>query len=378
MNERSDSERRAAPRPPRSAAIVLVAGGVLLGWLLAQILFRPIHAREASPRDVAAAGGLGQHESRTIELFRAAAPSVVSIRARATRREFFSVREVEGAGSGFVWDGEGHVVTNFHVIQGAEQADVVFADGSAWPATLVGYAADRDLAVLHVDAPRDDLAPIRIGSSQGLQVGQDVFAIGNPFGLDQTLTTGIVSALDRAIEAVSGVTIYGVIQTDAAINPGNSGGPLLDSSGRLIGVNTAIQSPSRASAGIGFAVPVDVVNHVVPQLIAYGRVVRPTLGIELVNDQLVRRLGLRGILVGRVVPGSGAEAAGLRGTRETERGSIELGDLIVAIDGKPIGDGSDLLATLADYDVGDEVTVEYMRDDRRSTTRVRLGGPAGS
>jgi S1-C subfamily serine protease len=204
-------------------------------------------------------------------------------------------------------------------------------------------------------------------------VGQEVLAIGNPFGLDHSLTTGIVSALGRTIEAVTGVTIYGVIQTDAAINPGNSGGPLLDSSGRLIGVNTAIQSPSRASAGIGFAVPVDVVNLIVPQLIAYGRVTHPILGIQAIDDSITRRLRLRGVLIGEVAPGGGAAVAGLRGTSQTERGDILLGDLIIAIDGKLVEDMADLRGTLKDYRPGDAVEVTLVRDGAEQRVRVTLG-----
>ncbi len=245
-----------------------------------------------------------------------ASPSVVYLTSLALKRDIFSLNLFEiphGAGSGFVWDQDGHIITNFHVIQEASGARVTLADHSVWDAQLVGTAPDQDLAVLYINAPKHQLKPIAIGTSGDLQVGQKVFAIGNPFGLDQTLTTGIISALGREINAVTGRTISGVIQTDAAINPGNSGGPLLDSAGRLIGVNTAIYSPSGVSTGIGFAVPVDTVNRVVPQLIRHGRIIRPGLGVRIADDATARRFGLQGVLIIQVEKGSAAETAGLRG-----------------------------------------------------------------
>ncbi|HTP50889.1 MAG TPA: trypsin-like peptidase domain-containing protein, partial [Anaeromyxobacteraceae bacterium] len=242
-------------------------------------LVRPTAPR-AAPRPVVARGDLAADEQANVALFKQASPSVVYI-TTLTRRlvGYFDVTEVpQGTGSGFIWDASGHVVTNFHVIQGASAARITLHDQSEWPATLVGASPDQDIAVLRIAAPRGRLAPILLGRSADLQVGQRVFAIGNPFGLDFTLTTGIVSALGRSIPSLTGRKIEDVIQTDAAINPGNSGGPLLDSAGRLIGVNTQIASPSGGSAGIGFAVPVDTVNRVVPQLIEHGRVTRPRLG----------------------------------------------------------------------------------------------------
>ncbi len=233
---------------------------------------------------------------------------------RVRSRYDFNVHRVpQGSGSGFVWDHQGHVVTNFHVIRGASEAVVTLADGSERPASLVGVAPDHDLAVLKIDVPSEALRPLAVGASKDLRVGQFVMAIGNPFGLDQTLTTGVVSALDREIESVSGRRIYGVVQTDAAINPGNSGGPLIDSSGRLIGVNTAIQSPSGASAGIGFAVPVDTVNRIVPQLIRYGEAKRPGIGVSLLGANMARRFGVEGVVIREVFQGGPAAAAGLMG-----------------------------------------------------------------
>src|SRR6266704_833569 len=270
--------------------------GVLLGTLVSVGLQRALApaggpAAAAEPRAVADRANLDPDERRTIELFRTASVSVVYITTQAHRIHFWTrnIFEVpQGTGSGFLWDDRGHVVTNFHVLQGAAAAKITLAD-QEYEATFVGGAADHDLAVLRIDVPRGKLVPIRVGTSADLQVGQKVFAIGNPFGLDHTLTTGIVSALGRTIQSVANTPIDDAIQTDAAINPGNSGGPLLDSSGRLIGVNTAIYSPSGASAGIGFAVPVDTVNRIVPQLVAHGQVIRPQLGVSL--DDLLARLG---------------------------------------------------------------------------------------
>jgi S1-C subfamily serine protease len=249
---------------------------------------------------------------------------------------------------------------------------VTLADNSTWDAQLVGIAPDQDLALLSIKAPQSRLTPIPIGTSADLQVGQKVFAIGNPFGLDQTLTTGIISALGRELPAVTGRTIAGAIQIDAAINPGNSGGPLLDSAGRLIGVNTAIYSPSGASAGIGFAVPVDTVNRVAPQLIRHGRVIRPGLGARIADDATARRLGLSGVLIIEASKGGAAEAAGLRGTRRDDEGRLVLGDIVVGVDTAPVTSINDLFNALDKYKVGDTVTVAILRDDARLTVPVTL------
>ncbi len=258
------------------------------------------------------------------------------------------------------------------MIQNASGAKVTLADHSTWDARLVGVAPDQDLAVLSINAPRSQLQPLPIGRSTGLQVGQNVFAIGNPFGLDQTLTTGIISALGREINSVSGRTIPGVIQTDAAINPGNSGGPLLDSAGRLIGVNTAIYSPSGSSAGIGFAVPVDTVNRVVPQLIRHGRVVRPGLGGRFANDITAQRMGIDGVLTVDVAEGSAAHGAGLVGMRRDGQGQLILGDVIVAIERQPVRSLDDLMRLLDRYDVGDTVQVAIVRNGQREILPVTL------
>jgi S1-C subfamily serine protease len=343
----------------------------------------PPGAAPASPREAAPAPSLEEDERENIRLFETAAPSVAFITTRVMEMDFWTrnVFEVpKGTGSGFLWDDRGHVVTNFHVVQDAASrggsAQVTLGDDD-FDATLVGFADDQDLAVLRISAPRRKLVPIRIGTSRDLKVGQHVYAIGNPFGLDHTLTTGIVSALGRTIEAVSGSTIFDVIQTDAAINPGNSGGPLLDSGGRLIGVNTAIYSPSGASAGIGFAVPVDTVSRIVPELISHGRVIRPVLGVGL-DDQLsaavTRRLGIEGVLIRNVAPGGGAAEAGLRGTQRGRR-SIIPGDIIQKIDGKEVGSVGDLLGRLGSYRPGDTVTLTIWREGKTRDVQVRLQEP---
>jgi S1-C subfamily serine protease len=264
------------------------------------------------------------------------------------------------------------VVTNFHVIQEADAARVTLSDNTTWDAKLVGKYPDRDLAVLLIEAPRDRLRPIPVGTSQDLQVGQKVFAIGNPFGLDQSLTTGVISALGRQIESVTRRPIKDVIQTDAAINPGNSGGPLLDSAGRLIGVNTAIFSPSGVYAGIGFAIPVDEVNRIVPQLIRKGRVERPGLGVGIFADQQARRWGVQGVLVREVQPDGPAAKAGLRPTQWDRAGRIRLGDVIVALDGQRVRGGSDLFAALEQHKIGDTVTVAVLRDGKQEKFDVTL------
>ncbi|MBN2562972.1 MAG: trypsin-like peptidase domain-containing protein [Phycisphaerae bacterium] len=353
--------------------------GLLGGWLL----IGHIHGffgggPKGTPRAITPRGDLAEDEKTTINLFERASPSVTYITSLAHRRDFFGLNVYEipqGTGSGFVWDEQGHIVTNFHVIKDASSLEVTLADHSTYKATVVGADPSKDLAVLRISAPPGQLAPIPIGTSSDLQVGQKVFAIGNPFGLDQTLTTGIVSALGRTIPSFDGRTIDGVIQTDAAINPGNSGGPLLDSAGRLIGVNTQIASPSGASAGIGFAVPVGIVNRVVPQLIEHGRVVRPLLGINVVDDSITRRLGLEGVLIGGIAEHGGAEAAGLRGTRQAPSGNVILGDIITKIDDDPVSSHDQLLTALEKHHVGDTVTVTFVRDGQTRTAEITLEAP---
>jgi S1-C subfamily serine protease len=347
----------------------------ILGFLAWHFLWpRPQGGNpNALPRTVESRGDLAADEKSTIELFKASSPSVVHITTLAVRRDFnLDLQQIpQGTGSGFLWDDEGHVVTNFHVIQNAGAASVTLADHSSWDARVVGVYPDSDLAVLWIKTPKDRLRPIPIGTSSDLQVGQKALAIGNPFGLDQSLTTGVVSAVGREIESVTRRPIKGMIQTDAAINPGNSGGPLLDSAGRLIGVNTAIFSPSGASAGIGFAIPVDEVNRVVPQLMHDGKITRPGLGVTLASDQLAKKVGLEGVLIMDVKPGSPAEQAGLRGTRAAQN-RIEIGDVIIAVEDSKIRKVEDLFAALERRKVGETVTVTIRRDDEEQRVQVKL------
>lgn len=318
---------------------------------------------------------LSAEEQATIAVFDRAARSVVFIANTAMQRDpwSFNVFEVpQGSGTGFVWNRQGHIVTNYHVIYGADSITVTLADRTETKAKVIGVDPDHDIAVLQIQAPESALQPVTIGNSQALRVGQKVLAIGNPFGLDHSLTTGVVSALGRTIKSMSNRTIEGVIQTDAAINPGNSGGPLLDSAGRLIGVNTQIVSPSGAFAGIGFAVPVDTVNRIVPELIKHGKLIRPGLGISLVPDAMARRWGVKGVIIGKVGRGSAAERVGLRGARETMAGRVELGDILVAVDGKPVETVEELMDAMEKHKVGDQVTIEYARGNRRLQATVTL------
>jgi S1-C subfamily serine protease len=338
------------------------------------------NASEAKSEPLSANPRLLASETHTIQLFEESAPSVCFITTTNVRRDYWSRNITEiprGTGSGFIWDANGHIITNYHVIQGADRAQVTLGDQSTWDAELVGVAPDKDLAVLRIDAPRAKLRPIPVGSSNNLMVGQAVYAIGNPFGLDQTLTTGIVSALGREIKSVSGIPIREVIQTDAAINPGNSGGPLLDSSGRLIGVNTAIYSPSGASAGIGFSIPVNIVRWVIPELIEHGRIKRPSLGITVTQTSVIQRYELDGPLIREVEPNSAAAKAGLRPTIRDSRGEIQLGDIILRMDKQKIETYEDLILALEKYQPGDEVTLLVKRGDRQVEVLLTLDPAQG-
>ena len=359
--------------------VFFVVLGVALGQWLIQGLFRPERAI-AQPREVTPRAGLDASERSRIDLFRDAAPSVVLITAQQRARNLFG-RDImnvpAGTGTGFIWDTQGHIVTNFHVIRGANAGvTVTLADQRSFSAEVVGVSEANDLAVLRIDAPSGSVRPLPVGTSDDLQVGQDVLAIGNPFGLDTTLTTGIVSALGRSITSPTGVTIENVIQTDAAINPGNSGGPLLDSAGRLVGVNTAILSRTGANVGIGFAVPVDTVNRIVPQLISTGRVERAVLGVRMlapqVNGNVVERLGIQGVLVLDVIPDSGAAAAGLRPTQQDDRGRLVFGDVIVEIEGRKITSPGNLAGVLGLFAPGRTVRVNVWRNGEIVQMRVTL------
>lgn len=315
--------------------------------------------------------------SEGTSVYRKVSPSVVAVANNAiVRRGLFSFQLYEvpqGTGTGFVWDKQGRIVTNYHVVHEANTLTVTFQDGTQYKAQLVGTAPDYDLAVLKVAAPADKLSPVTIGNSRTLEVGQPVYAIGNPFGLDTTLSAGIVSALGRTITSMTESKINDVIQTDAAINPGNSGGPLLASDGRLIGVNTAILSPSGAYAGIGFAVPAATVSRVVPQLIAKGRVTRAGLGVQLLPDHVGERAGLEGVGIYAVREGTPAAKAGLRGlTIDSRADAILFGDVITAVDGHIVRTIEDLQAVLDPRSPGDQVRLTVTRDGKKREVVLSL------
>ena len=322
---------------------------------------------------------LASDEQNNIEVYKAIAPSVVYIQSTTTVRDFFGLfaEAREGAGSGSIIDEQGDILTNFHVIADAEKLTVSLGSGKNYPARVIGKDPDTDLAVIRLlEPPKESMTMIPLGDSDKLMVGQKVLAIGNPFGLDRTLTTGVISGLQRPIRAQNGRQIEGAIQTDASINPGNSGGPLLDSHGRMIGINSQIESPSGASAGVGFAIPVNIAKRIVPQLVRSGYVQRPKLGVttrdvESFSNQ-VRLPVSYGTLIWNVQPGGPAANAGLRGLVQTEDGDVELGDIIVAIDGQKIGNNDDLYRTLDKHQVGDTVNVEIVRNGRRMKVPVRL------
>src|SRR5262245_26151700 len=343
------------PNPPiRESALTKVLALLLL-VVAGALVFTVIQQRRQTqqivnyePKPIAQRPDdkLGANEQATIDVFEKFSRSVVHVTSLASRRNLMTLDVTEipqGTGTGFVWDQQGHIVTNFHVVSGGDRASVTLNDGSTYAATIVGTAPDKDIAVLHIDAPPTKMLALPVGQSSTLKVGMKVLAIGNPFGLDQTLTTGVISGLGREIKSVSGRPITVVIQTDASINPGNSGGPLLDSSGRLIGINTAIYSPSGANAGIGFAVPVDTVNAIVPQLLKHGKVVRPGLGINIVNDAQAARSGIDGVIVYQVSPNGAAGQAGIQGVAiDPDTGGAIAQDVIVGVDNVVIHKQNDL------------------------------------
>jgi 2-alkenal reductase len=354
----------------RSARIAVIWALALLTIWLGERLYRNYVWKTDPPHIVNAAGKLSDWEKSNIELFLAAAPSVVSITTEQLRVNPFMGQEVaQGAGSGFVWDAAGDVVTNFHVVEGANIVYVQLNRGDPIRARVVGAAPQYDIAVVKLTDVPPGLRPLPIGSSKSVQVGQATYAIGNPFGLERTLTTGIVSALERRLPTAQGREVRGVIQTDAAINPGNSGGPLLDSSGRLIGVNSAILSESGTSAGIGFAIPVDLVVRVVPEIIKHGRAPRPGLGIVAADERVASQLGIRGVVVLGVARGSPAERAGLQPFR---RDSSEPGDIIVAVNGKPTPTLADLAQGLDDAGIGKEVTLRVRHGNAEREVKARV------
>ena len=368
--------RRRASRLP--LLVLLLA--ILLGFYAVRDLLHRYGSpfdSEAGPRAITPRAELSSLEQDTIDLYKAASPSVVHISNVELVRNRWTMDVAaipRGTGTGFIWSEDGYVVTNAHVIKGGDRFHVTLADQTTWLAREVGSDPDQDVAVLKFeDAPRAKLRPLAVGTSGDLAVGQSVFAIGNPFGLDQTLTTGVISGLGREIRADTGRAITGVIQTDAAINPGNSGGPLLDSAGRLVGMNTAIVSPSGSSAGIGFAVPVDTINRIVPMLIRGEKPQRAGLGIRIMPQSYLRQMGMEGAGVLEVVPDSAAAKAGLRPTRrEIRTGRILLGDVIVALDDETIANSDDLLDALASRGVGDTVRLKVIRGSATTTVEVTL------
>lgn len=363
-------------RTIRTLLIILI-GLLALLFLLPRFeaFWISIHAE---PRAVTARGALSETEKMNIEIFRQASPAVVYITTLTDTLNLWTrdiTRIPRGTGSGFIWDRHGHIITNFHVLRGASVIRVRMNDHRTFNAVLVGASPDHDIAVLRIPIVSNMPAPLPIGSSSDLQVGQMMYAIGNPFGLDQTLTTGVVSALNRSLYNENGSEIKGLIQTDAAINPGNSGGPLLDSAGRLVGINTAIYSPSGAYAGIGFAVPVDTVNRIVPQLIAKGHYQRPRLGITIddkMNKVITDEVGIKGVVVIGVREGSPAHHAGLRGMKMLTEDGATIGDIILSIDGHQVEDTGALLDRLEKYYRGDRVKLTYLRERKEKSTMITL------
>lgn len=383
MNARNEGPLFHSPR----LTLLLAAVAAIAAVAMYQGVLRPqtpagSSSRTARPRpldaDAVLAGRreLLPEERTTIAIYRRVSPSVVSVANKAlVRGGFFGFQIYEvprGAGSGFVWDREGHIISNYHVVHEANSVTVTFPDGKTYDARIVGTAPDYDLAVLQVTVPAEKLRPVSVGASRDLLVGQTVLAIGNPFGLDTSLSVGVISALGRTITAMTEQKIHDLIQTDAAINPGNSGGPLLDSSGRLIGINTAILSPSGAYAGIGFAVPVDTISRIVPQLIDKGYVSRAGLGIQLLNDHVAQQVGIQGVAVYAVPPESDAARAGIDGLSRSVTGDLVLGDVIVGINGKPVAGLDDLRSLLENGKPGDRVQVQLARGDKRRTVTVKL------
>ena len=336
-----------------------------VAWLLAVVL--PCFAQ---PQDQ-----LTEDERNTIEVVKRNQNSVVFItNIQLVRDFFFSSAEAvpRGSGSGFVWDDKGHIVTNYHVIEDGDIFNVTLPSQEQRRARLVGKEPNKDIAVLRIEGNLSGLFPVVAGSSRTLQVGQKVIAIGNPFGFDHTVTKGIVSALGRNMPGAGGVTIRDMIQTDASINPGNSGGPLLDSSGRLIGMNTMIISPSGTSSGIGFAVPVDTIRKIVPEIILYGKVKRPGLGISLMSDPYAQRIGVKGVVILEAPGGSEAERAGLKGLGRDRYGRLFLRDIIIGVDGTKVTSYDDLYSALENHKIGDSVILTVAREGKERKVRFTL------
>ncbi len=388
-----------APRTRRSGALQLILAvlvGVALGviglrYLVPQTGQGPALEPSAAERPAAPRSSPDAEEAEAIRVFKDSRDGVVNVDTLATVRRSRLDARVEtvqtGTGSGFVWDDDGRIVTNFHVVRQALDPDgnprpgykvrIVLADRTVYDGRVIGSSQDNDLAVVQIEAPKAKLKKVAVGRSNDLEVGQKVYAIGNPFGLSLTMTKGIISALDRQIESPSDRPISGAIQTDAPINPGNSGGPLLDKNGRLIGVNTAIYNTGGGgNVGIGFAIPVDTVNAVVTELIQRGRVLQPDIGVTLVNQPAVRRAGFRtGVMVLRADPDGPAAKAGLRGvSRNAGTDEVEAGDLIVAVDGKPVAGNPEFARSVGSAKVGGVLTQTVERGDERFEVKVTVRG----
>jgi len=360
-------------------ASAMLAAVTVLGAQALSGHFQPFSSAAVSPAASVADPSMATDEQNNIDVYKATAPGVVYIQSTTTVRDFFGLYADarEGAGSGSIIDEQGDILTNYHVIADSEKLTVSFGSGKNYAAKVVGKDPDTDLAVIRLlEPPKEAMTVVPLGDSDKLVVGQKVLAIGNPFGLDRTLTTGVISGLQRPIRAENGRQIEGAIQTDASINPGNSGGPLLDSHGRMIGINSQIESPSGASAGVGFAIPVSIAKRIVPQLVRNGSVQRPDLGI---NPRDVEALGRQaqlpvpdGVLIWSVRPGGPAANAGLKGLARTEDGDIELGDIIVAVDGEKIANYDNLYRVLDKHQINDTVNVDVIRRGRHTTIPVRL------
>lgn len=374
----------------RATSTIMFIIGLILGGMVIYMGFvspdengTNVSAQEsATPLPETLYTELDARDQVIIDLYQRLSPSVVHIISRTQAiNPFYGVTAREGTGSGFFYDNQGHIVTNYHVVENASELDVLDENGESVPAEVVGTDSYYDLAVLRIDTSGQEITPLALGDSKSLRVGQTVIAIGNPFGLDRTLTTGTVSALGRRLETDNGALIGEAIQTDAAINPGNSGGPLLDTRGRVVGINTAINSPSGGSVGIGFAVPADVVQRVVPELIANGHYPHPDLGIqvaELGTEVTPGNQVTRGLLIAQMQAGSAAERAGLQAARVQRRGFgryvFSGGDIIIAIDGQPTYTRSDMLILLDEhYRPGDQITISVMRDGQQVDLQATLG-----
>ena len=342
--------------------LAVLGAGLLAGF---GVLAQPTEPRVVSPR-----GALLPTEQSVVRLFENAAPSVAYITTeRLAQTTFFTIGVAKNTGSGFVWDAQGHIVTNFHVVEGVREVKVQLDAGKTYAARVIGVAPDYDLAVVKLTQVPQGLRPLPLGSSSELRIGQSVYAIGNPYGLTRTLTSGLVSALDRHLPTTDVREIGGAIQTDAAINPGNSGGPLLDSAGRMVGVTTAIRSPSGGSTGVGLAIPADLVNRVVPQLIARGRAQQPTIGIVPIDPDLVAQAGITGVVIADVIRNSPAAAAGLK---PYNRRVQDLGDVITAVNGRPIESLPTLGAELDRVGVGEFADLTVVRDGKERRVKVKV------